>query len=120
MAPKKITINSNAARTGASNSLNVRSTADSSPNTNIKTKSVTEIYAKVILCLNKSLDSVTGKIQMFEKDESASKESTPPKETLSKKTQEKGFKLIADGSISTIQLKELIKDALKDQLETTM
>ncbi|KDP29872.1 hypothetical protein JCGZ_18447 [Jatropha curcas] len=46
MAPKKITVISKAIQTGASNSLNVRSTTDSSPDANIKIKSVTEICAK--------------------------------------------------------------------------
>ncbi|KDP43330.1 hypothetical protein JCGZ_26588 [Jatropha curcas] len=46
MAPKKITVTSKAAQTGASNSLNVRYTIDSSADAIIKTKSVAEIYEK--------------------------------------------------------------------------
>ncbi|KDP37726.1 hypothetical protein JCGZ_05216 [Jatropha curcas] len=68
---------------------------------------------QIVYLMNK-LDRMTGKSQMSKKDESVSKVSTPPKETSSKETLEKGFKLNADGSISTIQLKELIKEALKD------
>ncbi|KDP36669.1 hypothetical protein JCGZ_07887 [Jatropha curcas] len=46
MALRKITVTSKAAQTSASNSLNVRPTTGSSPNANIKKKSITEMYAK--------------------------------------------------------------------------
>ncbi|KDP23835.1 hypothetical protein JCGZ_27124 [Jatropha curcas] len=160
MAPKKITVTLQAARIGALNSLNVISTTDSSPDANIKTKSVVEIYAKatplpqqvliaspilvesteksasqkrsttstinssdvmpVMMAITKAtveldalklqlealnhalqekdnqiaylmnmLDSMTGKSQMFEKDESTSKGFMPLKEMQSKGTQVK-------------------------------
>ncbi|KDP33399.1 hypothetical protein JCGZ_12855 [Jatropha curcas] len=62
-----------------------------------------------IAYLMNRLDSMTGKSQMSEKDKSASKGFMPLKEMPSKETQENGVKLTTDGSISTIQLKELIK-----------
>ncbi|KDP33214.1 hypothetical protein JCGZ_12736 [Jatropha curcas] len=47
MAPKNITVTSKTVRTGTSNSLNVRSTINSSHDANIKIKTVVEIKAKV-------------------------------------------------------------------------
>ncbi|KDP33225.1 hypothetical protein JCGZ_12747 [Jatropha curcas] len=111
MALKKITVTSKATQTVTSNPLDLRSTTDLSPDVNIKTKPVAETQAKMTPQPQQSIS---------EKDESAWKGFIPLKEMPSKETLEKGVKLTADGSILTIQPKELIKEALKDQLETTM
>ncbi|KDP36015.1 hypothetical protein JCGZ_09981 [Jatropha curcas] len=76
MIPKNFTVTSKAAQTGASNILNLRSTSDSSPNANINTKSVTEIYAKMTPLPQQAVVALPIPVEHVEKSASQKRSTT--------------------------------------------